>query len=46
MASNSKKTKTIRDRKKKPNKQNLKANLKRIQKNAEILRELSSNKET
>ena len=46
MASNSKKTQRIRDRKSKPNKQNLKGNLKRIQQNADILRELSSNKET
>ena len=41
MASNSKKTKAIRDRKTKPNKANLKANMKRIQKNTEILRELA-----
>jgi len=41
MASNSKKTKAIRGRKTKPNKVNLKANMKRIQKNTEILRELA-----
>ena len=42
MASNGKKTKRIRNSKKSPNKVNLKANLKRIQQNAEILRELAS----
>jgi hypothetical protein len=41
MASNSKKTKAIRDRKTKPNKANLKVNIKRIQKNTQILRELA-----
>lgn len=41
MASNSKKTSAIRNRKKRPNKANLKANQKRLQKNIEILRELS-----
>ena len=42
MSSNAKKTKRIRARKAKPNKRNLKANLKRIQKNGEILKELAS----
>jgi len=45
MTSKSKKTKAIRAGKKKPNKGNLKADLKRIQRNAEILRESASNKE-
>ena len=45
MASNRKKTKRIRARKKAPNKANLKANLQRIQENAEALRDLASNKE-
>ena len=44
MASNSKKTTRIRNRKKRANKVNLKANLKRIQRNAEILRDLASEK--
>ncbi|MBW1802794.1 MAG: hypothetical protein JRJ85_18935 [Deltaproteobacteria bacterium] len=42
MASNSKKVHRIRKSKKKPNKANLKADMKRIQKNTEILRELAS----
>jgi len=42
MASNRKKTKSIRANKAKPNKRNLKANQKRIQRNAEILQELAS----
>ncbi|MDY6972567.1 MAG: hypothetical protein SV775_09595 [Thermodesulfobacteriota bacterium] len=46
MASNSKKTKRIRHRKKKPNKANQKANQTRIQRNAEMLRELASGTET
>ena len=41
MASNTKKMKRIRDNKRKPNKANLKADLKRIQMNAERLRELA-----
>jgi len=41
MSSKAKKTKAIRKWKTKPNKANQKADLKRIQKNAEILRELS-----
>lgn len=45
MASNTKKTKAIRARKKRPNKKNLKANLKRIEKNAKILKELAANEE-
>ncbi len=45
MASNRKKTKRIRARKRAPNKANLKANLRRIQENAEALRDLASNKE-
>jgi hypothetical protein len=42
MASKAKKTKSIRNRKKRANKPNLKADVKRIQKNMEILRDLSS----
>jgi len=45
MTSKSKKTKAIRAGKKKPNKGNLKADLNRIQRNAEILRESASDKE-
>jgi hypothetical protein len=45
MASNTKKTKNIRNRKKRPNKSNMKANMKRIQRNVEILRELASKNE-
>ena len=41
MASHTKKAKRIRGRKQAPNKVNLKANKKRIEKNAEILRELA-----
>ena len=41
MASKTKKTKRIRDRKKRPDKSNLKADMKRIQKNLEILRNLA-----
>jgi len=41
MASHTQKAKKIRGRKQAPNKVNLKANKKRIQKNAEILRELA-----
>jgi hypothetical protein len=41
MTSNSKKMKAIRTWKEKPHKANLKANIKRIQKNTEILRELA-----
>ncbi len=41
MASNSKKTSRIRARKARSNKVNLKANLKRIQRNAAILRKLA-----
>ena len=41
MASHTKKAKKIRGRKQAPNKANLKANKKRIQKNTEILRELA-----
>lgn len=41
MGSNRKKTEIIRARKRKPNKVNLKKNKKRIQKNADILREQS-----
>lgn len=43
MASNSKKTKRIRNRKAKPNKQNLKSDMSRVKKNAQILRDLASN---
>ncbi|MBW2027908.1 MAG: hypothetical protein JRJ31_02385 [Deltaproteobacteria bacterium] len=42
MASKTKKVSRIRDRKKRPNKANLKADMKRIKKNAEALRELSA----
>jgi hypothetical protein len=45
MSSNSKKTKAIRARKAKSNKTNLKRGLKRIQRNAEILRDLASSDE-
>jgi hypothetical protein len=41
MTSNSKKMKAIRTWKEKPHKANLKADMKRIQKNIEILRELA-----
>ena len=43
MASNRKKTKRIRENKAKPNKQNLKANMARIKKNGEILKDLAAN---
>jgi hypothetical protein len=43
MASNAKKRKSIRGRKKAPNTSNLKAYLERIQKNTEILKDLASN---
>ena len=43
MSSNSKKTKAVRARKAKPNKTNLKRDLKRVQRNAEVLRDLASN---
>jgi len=43
MASNRKKTKRIRENKAKPNKQNLKANMARIKKNEETLKDLASN---
>ena len=42
MASNTKKAKRIRGRKKSPNKANLKADMKRTKKNIEVLRELAS----
>ncbi len=42
MASNSKKTEAIRARRDKPNRDNLKKNVKRIDRNREILRELAS----
>ena len=42
MASNSKRTKAIRDRKDQPNRDNLKKNRKRIEQNREILRELAA----
>ena len=41
MGSNAKKTRLIRARKAKANKRNLKNNMKRIQRNTEILRELA-----
>ena len=46
MTSPAKKTKSIRNRKKRPNKANLKADMKRIQKNREILKELASKDKT
>ena len=46
MAANRKKTNIIRNRKKKPNKANLRANQKRITKNAEILKKLASESPT
>ena len=46
MASNSKKTKAIRANKAKPNKRNLKADQKRIAKNARILQELAAQDES
>jgi len=46
MSSNAKRTKSIRNWKKKPNKANLKANMKRIQKNTEILRDLAAKEKT
>ena len=45
MVSTGKKTKRIRDRKKRPNKANLKADMKRLQKNREILRDLAAKDE-
>ncbi len=42
MGSNRKRTTAIRDRKAKPNRRNLKKNQDRMQKNAEILKELAS----
>ncbi len=45
MGSNSKQTGLIRARKAKSNKKNLKKNQERVQKNAEILRELASKSE-
>lgn len=42
MASKSKKTEAIRSRKAKPNRDNLKKNVKRVDRNREILRELSA----
>lgn len=41
MASKSKKTETVRDRKKAPNKPNMKAEQKRIQKNLEVIKAAS-----
>ena len=42
MTSNAKKTKAKRNRKARPNKANQKSDMKRIQKNIEILRELAA----
>jgi len=42
MTSNAKKTKSMRSNKAKPNKANLKADLKRVQRNAARLKELAS----
>lgn len=42
MASKTKKVRRIRERKKKPNKVNLKADMKRIRRNAEILKDLAA----
>lgn len=44
MSSNAKRTKIIRANKAKPNKKNLKADARRIQKNREILAEFASTK--
>jgi hypothetical protein len=41
MASKTKKLKLIRARKRKPNKTNLKADMKRLERNAEILRKMA-----
>jgi len=45
MASNSKKTKLIRARKARPNRKNLKADMKRLQENTKILRSLAEQEE-
>jgi hypothetical protein len=45
MASNAKKTKRIRARKKSPHKANLKAHQKRLQRNTEILEQLAADGE-
>jgi hypothetical protein len=45
MGTNRKRTKAIRSRKTKPNKANLKAKLRRIHKNAEILKEFAADEE-
>lgn len=42
MSSNAKQTKAIRARKAKPNRKNLKKNLKRVQENSAILKKLAS----
>ena len=46
MTSNAKKTKAVRNWKNKPNKVNQKADIKRIQKNVEVLRELAEKEKT
>jgi hypothetical protein len=45
MASNSKKTKRIRARKARPNRKNIKADMKRLQANTKTLRSLAEQKE-
>ena len=45
MGSTAKKTSRIRDRKKSPNKKNLKADRKRIQRNIDILKDLAAKDE-
>lgn len=45
MSSKARKTKRIRNRKKSPNKTNLNANMKRIQRNTALLKELASKEE-
>jgi len=45
MSSKARKTKKIRNRKKSPNKANLKTDMKRIQRNTAILRDLASKDE-
>jgi hypothetical protein len=46
MGSKARKTKRIRNRKKSPNKTNLKTDMKRIQRNTAVLKDLASKDET
>lgn len=46
MASNAKKTKLVRARKAKPNRKNLKADMRRIEENTTILRALAEQKKS